>query len=141
MRRFKVDAPESPHIICRQDGFDVGVVLRRAVGVLVKLGLDTLHFLEQADEAGAGVVAPEGGYRLRRTGQILRFHEAAQAIYRITEPVNDGRHGIHQPDIAGDFIVLFAGKKPDGFINGVLLLPEVKDISVWFGIIKKPVGA
>ena len=95
----------NPHIIKGIFGRlmeqDVGLMFRGTVGVLVELRLETLHFLEQTNESGAGLIALEIRYGFRCAGQVLRFHEIAQTVHGSAEPFDDERNGIHQPHGAG----------------------------------------
>ena len=141
LRRFQIDALEGLHIVGGQNGLDLGVLLLRAVGVLVEPGLEALHLPEQPHEARAGLVALERGHGLRREGHSLRFHEAAQVFHGLAIVGNDLGRGLHQPDLAGALGVPLAGKEPHGLVHGVPLLAEVEDVAEGLGIVEDAVGA
>jgi len=92
---LQIDALEALQMLLGQYLLDGLGVFRREVGVLVELGLEALHFLEQVDELTACGVALEVGHLLRFVAQPLRLHEVGQLLHGGLQLADDHRCLVH----------------------------------------------
>ncbi len=138
---LQVRATEAEQVFLWQNLLDGGGVVVGEVSVLVKLGLEPLHFLEMVDEGGAGVVALEVGHGFRSAGQALGFHKGVQLLNRALQLSDDHGGFVHEPDFAGFGHGTFPREESDGGIHGILLLAKVEDIAVGLRAIEHAVGA
>jgi len=136
----EVHAFEALQLFPGQYLLDGGLIFRRQISVLIQLGVQALHLLEQVDELAAGGVALEVGHGFGLVRQPLRLHERIQLLHGRLQLIDDHRSLVHQPDFLGGFGGL-AGKQPDGGIHGCLLLAEIEDVAVGFDVVEHAVGA
>ena len=107
---------------------------------MIELGLEALDFLEGFTELGTGNVPLQLWHIFWRAGEALGGHEVIELLHGGAELFNDGGGGIDEPDFLTPVLV-FAGEELDGFIDPGLLLTEVEDVPVGFGVIEDAVSA
>ena len=108
---------------------------------MVELGFESLDFLEVCDEGGLGVAALQIRHGGGRAIEALGLHEAIELLHGSLQPLDDHGSLIYKPDFPGLLGGFLAREEGDGGIHGILLLPEVQDVTVGLGAIQHTVGA
>ena len=124
----------------RHQFIDPLLLLRVQVGVLIQLGYQAPHVLEQADEPAAGLVPLQVRHVLRPVFPPPRSHEIAQPPYRAVEFIDDFRSG-STSQISPASAPALAGEQRDRLIDLIALVAEIEDIAEWLGLVQHPVGS